>query len=170
MTSPLTCACIGALLLSPMAFADVRVTFLEGAPKDRFTFANISGCDLTDGELFLDLSTSPAGLVFDTSSEGAGVDVFQPLEITEGGQYLRSVPQVSDGDSQIILNFASFPKDTQISFTIDVDDTIGQREITVNGAEIVGAGFTLKTTHGENSAQFNQNAVAETKAVSCRSR
>ena len=170
MTSSLACVCIGALLLSPMALADLRITFSEGAPKDRFTVANISGCDLTEGELFLDLSTSPAGLIFDTSSEGAGVDVFQPLEITQGSEYLRSVPRVTDGDNQITLKLASLPKGAQVAFTIDVDDTMGQREITVNGAEIAGAEFTLKTTHGEHSARFNQNAIAETENTFCRSR
>jgi len=76
-----TRACLTTLataltLCATPAFADIEVTFLESAPKDRFTFTNTGACDLGPAVLSLDLAGSAAGLIFDTSGAGAGVEVF----------------------------------------------------------------------------------------------
>jgi hypothetical protein len=63
-----TLACALALQAAP-ALAQVGVRFVEGAPKDRFEFTNRSACALANTEITLDLSTSPAGLIFDTTSQ-----------------------------------------------------------------------------------------------------
>jgi len=87
-----TLALLATLITSPV-LADIEVTFLESAPKDRFTFTNTGACDLGPAVLSLDLSGSAAGLIFDTSGDGAGVEVFQPYETNLG--------QIRVSDSEI---------------------------------------------------------------------
>ena len=115
----------------------------------------------------IDLSSSAAGLIFDTTNQGAGVEVFQPLEFTRGQAMLTNTPKVKDGDNKVTLAFQDFKNGDAISFTIDVDDTIGQREITVSSSEITGAAFMVKTMSGSASAKFDGSATAQTKSGLC---
>ena len=167
MRSTLITTSLATLVLSTSAFADIRVKFDEGAPKDRFTISNVSGCTLEKGEVVIDLSSSAAGLIFDTTNQGAGVEVFQPLEFTRGQAMLSKMPKVKDGDNKVTLAFKDFKNGDAISFTIDVDDTIGQREITVSSSEITGAAFMVKTMSGSASAKFDGSATAQTKSGLC---
>lgn len=154
-------------VMASTAFADIRVEFDEGAPKDRFTISNLSSCALQQGQVLIDLSKSKAGLIFDTTGNGAGVEVFQPLEFTRGQKFLTNKPSVKDGDNRVLLAFRNFDAGSSISFTIDVDDTIGQREITVSGAEIEGAAFTYKSGSVAGEAFFNASAVAQLSVKGC---
>lgn len=158
---------ISVPILTQSATADIRIEFDEGAPKDRFTISNISGCALTEGEVFIDLSKSKAGLIFDTTGQGAGVEVFQPLEFTRGQNFLTNEPKVKDGDNSVRLVFADFDPNGSISFTIDVDDTIGQREITVSGSEIAGAAFTYQNGSKVLEAFFDTSATAQLEQTGC---
>mgnify|MGYP000660470572 CR=1 FL=1 len=129
---------IGFLSTGPL-LAGLEVRFVDGVPKDQFTVNNMGRCDLESATLRVDLSQSSGRLIFDVSEAGAGVEVFQPLEFIDGAEALRNVPSVVDGQDFIELQIASLKAGTSIAFTIDVDDTIGQREITVSGSEIAGA-------------------------------
>jgi hypothetical protein len=73
-------------------FADMFISFDEGAPKDRFTFSNTGNCAIEAATVKLDLSGSKSGLIFDVTENGEGVDVFQPLEITSGKNALLTMP------------------------------------------------------------------------------
>lgn len=148
------------LILSSPAFADVVVSFDEGAPKDRFTFHNTGACTLTAATLELDLSGSASGLIFDVTSTGAGVEVFQPLELVAGKAALTMLPTVKDGDNKLVLNIGALGPDERIAFTIDVDDTAGGREITVSGSEIEGAAVALTVENTSTRASFSSNAEA----------
>lgn len=128
-----------AVFVGKPALADLRVVFDEGAPKDAFRFENVSTCTVSDTSLELDLSTSEAGLIFDVTDAGQGVEVYQPFEVVQGAQALAVLPQVVDGQSKLVLEIKELAPGGEIEFTIDVDDTIGQREITVSGSEIEGA-------------------------------
>lgn len=72
------------IALPSAAIADLTVSFRDGAPKDRFTLSYDGVCALDDLDVQIDLGTAPAGLIFDTSGAGAGVEVFQPLEWVVG--------------------------------------------------------------------------------------
>lgn len=125
-----------ALLAAPsIASADLRVSFVEGAPKDRFEIKNTGACARAGSSVLLDLSTSAAGLIFDVTDQGAGVEVFQPLEIVAGAEALVTTPAVQDGQNQIQFDIASLSPGQAIGFTIDVDDTRGTRAITVSRSE-----------------------------------
>ncbi|MEM6693817.1 MAG: hypothetical protein AAF626_04045 [Pseudomonadota bacterium] len=144
--------------------ADLSAVFREGAPKDRFTFTALSGCLTGPLEITLDLSSSAAGLIFDTTPSGAGVQVFQPFEIVAGADRVVSVSDVADGDRTLILSLAKLPEGEAVSFTIDIDDTMGGREITVEGAEIAGARVVLRvdsTDAGALTAEATFDADAE---------
>lgn len=148
------------LLLSSAAFADVVVTFDEGAPKDRFTFHNTGACTINAATLELDLSGSQSGLIFDVTSTGAGVEVFQPLELVAGETALTTLPTVQDGDNKLVLDIGALGPNERIVFTIDVDDTAGGHEITVSGSEIEGAKVELTVENMSTSASFSSNAEA----------
>ncbi|MEL6921087.1 MAG: aggregation factor core [Pseudomonadota bacterium] len=155
-----------AAALSTAAHADIVVTFDEGAPKDRFTVENVGTCALTDAVVTIDLSGSASGLVFDVTESGAGVEVFQPFELVAGADLLSGTPTVSDGDNRVDMNVRSLGAGRQIAFTVDVDDTVGTRQITVSNSEIEGA--TVSVTSGDvtQAAMFGQRADARV-SLSC---
>jgi len=120
------------------SFADLQVQFIEGAPKDRFVVTNVGDCDLGAGQFEIDFSASNGGLIFDVTGSGAGVEVFQPFEITSGAQLLAAEPSITDGDKRARLDILGLGVNETIAFTIDVDDTNNTREITVANGEIAG--------------------------------
>lgn len=156
-----------AAVVATHALSDVNVRFIEGAPKDRFEIRNSSACALTATTVALDLSTSQAGLIFDVTASGAGVEVFQPFELTAGADALRAIPAVTDGQDKLALDIAALEPGQIIAFTIDVDDTIGQREITVSGSEISGASVQLATEADTRSATFDTTATASLPHSNC---
>ena len=141
------------------AHADVTVRFIEGAPKDRFVIANEGNCAIDVASVTIDLARTAGRLIFDVTDQGAGVEVFQPLEIVEGSGLLASVPSVRDGDRQITLAMGTLPAGGRVGFTIDVDDTVSSRQITVDGAEIDGGTVAL-TGSRRGTAVFGADARA----------
>lgn len=158
---------LAATLTPVMALADLDVRFDEGAPKDRFSFVNTGACTIENATLLLDLSGSSAGLIFDVTAQGAGVEVFQPLEITRGADGLAQIPRVRDGDNRIAFDLARLDPGASLSFTIDVDDTIGAREITVSDSEIEGASVTLTHAGKSSAATFTNRARATLDLTGC---
>ena len=156
-----------ACFFTAPAMAEVRVDFIEGAPKDRFVVSNLGTCPLKAADVSLDLSGSAAGLIFDVTASGAGVEVFQPFEVVKGEQYLTALPVVRDGDRRIELQIDGLPVGQSVVFTIDVDDTAGEREITVSDSEIRGATVSLRTAQVENTAMFDQSAQAVMPGPDC---
>lgn len=131
--------CLLVICFTKTAFANIEVTFIEGAPKDTFVIKNIGNCPLTNLTVKIDLSHSAGKLIFDTTATGAGVEVFQPFEVTNGSITLSSNNNVDDGDSSLILNIKNLAIKNLASFTIDVDDTLPISElgkIRVAGSEI----------------------------------
>lgn len=136
--------------------AELTVSFTEGAPKDRFDIINTGDCAIAPGLLTVDLSETAGGLVFDVTGTGAGVEVFQPFEVAAGSTALTALPRVTDGDTRIDLSLAALPAGAALAFTIDIDDTLGTRAITVTGSELSGA----MVRFGEQRAPFNARARA----------
>lgn len=156
-----------ALTVAHMANADLTVRFIEGAPKDRFQIENAGNCPIVNTALQLDLSTSKAGLIFDVSPAGEGVEVFQPFEIVAGADALGALNPVDDGQSDVTLQITELAPAGIIAFTIDVDDTLGTRAITVSGAEIEGATVRLEDDGVGHSAEFSKNAIANLTRPRC---
>ncbi len=158
-------------VLPAIAAANVIVRFDEGAPKDRFTVENSGACDLGPATVNIDLSESAGGLYFDTTDAGAGVQVFQPLEITAGADALSRIPVVKDGDTQIGLALRGLEAGQVVSFTIDVDDTLrhsarGQTQIT--GAEIAGGTVFLQANGAHKAmAVFDNTNTARLSVSDC---
>lgn len=165
----LTRTALLCLVLASPAAADLSMQFREGAPKDRFTLTNTGDCALSAMTVTLDLGAAPAGLIFDTTASGAGVEVFQPFELVAGAELLRKTPAVLDGDAAIVLPLRGLAAGESVAFTIDVDDTGGAREITVNGSEIAGARLVAEIGGQTLSAPFTEDAVATVKTYSCTS-
>jgi hypothetical protein len=160
-------ACL--ILSAATAQADLSVRFDEGAPKDRFTFTNTGDCALPAFTVTLDLGAAPAGLIFDVTGNGAGVQVFQPLALFAGQETLRSTPEVRDGDSTIVFDLNGLGAAAMLAFTIDVDDTGGAREITVNGSEISGARVVTAVNGTTSEGLFDETARAVVKMDDCAS-
>ncbi|MFK7746419.1 MAG: aggregation factor core [Roseobacter sp.] len=154
-------------MIASQGSADVRVIFTESAPKDRFTVENTGDCALDDLEVSIDLSASAAGLIFDVTGQGAGVQVFQPLELVSGAENLKNVPDVLDGDNMITLSMRSLAPSATVAFTIDVDDTVGTRATMISGAEIQGA-MIRATFRGQTiETEFSTDAVAVAALNGC---
>lgn len=161
-----TIAICAALIAGP-SLADVRVQFLEGAPKDRFIITNAGSCDIGPSEVVIDFANTTSGLIFDVTGDGAGVEVFQPFEVTEGAGLLASMPTISDGDQIATLAINALGAGQQVAFTIDVDDTAGAREITVTDDEMDGAVITLTTDGQSVSSSLGANAETLLTTAAC---
>ena len=157
------------MFLVPPAYADLQVRFDEGAPKDRFSFSNVGECDIGSTTLSIDLSGSPYGLIFDVTGTGAGVEVFQPFEVVDGSENLRAMPLVQDGDNQVSLELVGLKPGETLAFTIDVDDTKNNREITVSNSEFTGTRIVAKTEQETSDAFFEETTVAEITLQGCGS-
>ncbi|WP_170429727.1 aggregation factor core [Ruegeria arenilitoris] len=147
--------------------AGVQIRFIEGAPKDRFVLTNVGTCEVEASTLKIDLSQSAGRLIFDVAENGAGVEVYQPLEFVEGVDALRQLPLVVDGQNTIELEITSLAIGDKLAFTIDVDDTIGQREITVTGSEIEGATVSFADADETNTATFTSEALVNVTTKDC---
>jgi len=168
MFKPLTLTyALACALIATTAHADLAVRFDEGAPKDRFTLTNVGDCTLDATKVTVDLGTAPAGLIFDVTAAGAGVEVFQPFEVVAGADSLRSLPKVSDGEAAVTLDLKGLAAGKSVAFTIDVDDTGGGREITVSGSEIEGA--SVRIAGVMQQGVFNDRARAVVPTGSCSS-
>jgi len=158
-----------ALLLASPAMSDVLVEFDEGAPKDRFTVSNSGDCPLGPMRVVIDISTAPAGLIFDVTGAGAGVEVFQPFELVSGKELLTSEPSVSDGQTSVALDLSGLPTGQAVAFTIDVDDTTSDRQITVSGSEMSGAQVRIEAGNAAHSGVFDARALATVPLSECTS-
>ncbi len=157
-----TAICLALMAAGPAA-AQISVSFVDSAPTDIFEITNTSACPSGEMEVTIDLTGSEAGLLFDTTPTGVGVQVFQPFVLTRGAEYLTSVPQVADGARMITLSVKSLPGEGQIRFTIDVDDTLpqsGNGQIRVSGSEMAGAQVRLTGPAATLEADFGATGRA----------
>lgn len=165
-------------LLSVLAFLSIgfaqttlEVRFIESAPKDRFVISNLGECNLSNFVLTIDLTESKGKLIFDTTETGAGVEVFQPFEVTEGNIELASTDFVNDGDTILSLQISELDGNTKSSFTIDLDDTLENSDlgmIRVTGSEIEGATVNITTTNElQLSSNFSNKSTTSITLDSC---
>ena len=167
---PMKIAAIVFAVSATPALADIEVRFIEGAPKDRFTFtASSTLCGAGPVAIDLNMEGSTGKLVFDVTESGAGVEVFQPLEIVSGSEVLVRASDVTDGDQRLTFDLVSLDPGETFAFTIDVDDTLGAREITVSGSEIAGARVSIQIDGELRSAVLDETARATVKWPSCES-
>ena len=158
-----------ATCLATTAAADLAVTFRDGAPKDRFTITNTASCATGPLAVTIDLVGSPFNLIFDITGDGAGVEVFQPFELVAGADVVTGVTEVSDGDTQMTLMLAPMEMGGEVAFTIDLDDTVGSREITVNGSEIAGAMVRVSSDDALAEGMFDDTGTAQVILPTCLS-
>ncbi|SIS46160.1 hypothetical protein SAMN05421760_101839 [Neptunomonas antarctica] len=161
-----------ALMLLSVASvnASVMVNFLEGAPKDSFVITNTGQCSLQAVRVDIDLTNTTGGLIFDTTANGAGVEVFQPFEVTKGDIQLKDKASVNDGDKILSVIISSIQPNASVSFTIDVDDTMRKSErgmIIVSGAEIENGLVTVTQGSVASSGTFGRNSKAMVNMASC---
>ncbi|MFL4469083.1 aggregation factor core [Tateyamaria armeniaca] len=147
---------------SPALAADLTVTFRDGAPRDRFTLSYDGSCAAPAMQVDIDLGTAPAGLIFDITGAGAGVEVFQPLEWVVG---TARTSALSDGDTVVSLELDTLAPGETLAFTVDIDDTTSTRQITVDGSEMKGA--TLRA--GGQEAMFDATGTARVALPPCLS-
>ena len=159
-----------AVFTAVPAFADIEVRFVEGAPKDRFVFtATENFCASGPVAITVNLEDSAGALIFDVTDSGAGVEVFQPFEVVSGAEFLLGTSAVSDGDVALTLELSALTPQSPVAFTIDVDDTLGGREITVAGSEILGGTVSVAIEGVVKEATFNERAVALIAWSACQS-
>ena len=173
MTKLLPFIVILTLCVIQSAQANIEVHFLEGAPKDKFVIKNTGNCLLKNLLVEIDLSQSVGKLIFDTTASGAGVEVFQPFEVTEGDIKLATQKTVQDGDAKLALNISTLSSGKSASFTIDVDDTLAVSElgkIRVAGSEIKN-GLVKIRLNNQNLVEgvFGSNSKATVLNSSCSS-
>lgn len=132
------------------------VQFADGAPKDSLTFQN-NGCPLTEATIVIDLRDTAAGLIFDVTSEGAGVEVFQPVEAQSGDVIISPV---ADGGQVLHLYVPVFASGETLRLTADLDDTTSNRQITVDGSEMAGATISISYGGKFETAPFDANGNA----------
>ena len=171
-------------LLAPHLHADSTQTgceiramgqFIEGAPTDRFIFTNESDAGWSISRLELELGSSTGNLIFDTTDQGAGVDVFQPFKSETGSAALLSQPTVDDGDQRLELVFSHFKPSESFQFTIDLDDQLSDSDlgqIRISDSEIQGATVQINVVSDTGqtttlSAEFDQSSALRVVGNGC---
>ena len=104
----------------------MRVEFFESSPKDLFIIGNVSAPGWRVTELAILLEGSRGALLFDTAYGGAGLSVYQPLEIAESDIPVR-LAEVQDGSRVLTLGFEPAQPllpGGELTITIDLDDTV----------------------------------------------
>ena len=150
----------GLVFAATSSAAEIRFSFIENAPKDRFSIINGAACETGPIEVIIDLSTSAGKLVFDTTEAGVGVEVYQPFDLVAGTEFVLSATPVSDGDHMVHMALSDLPPGAEVGFTIDVDDrlengALGQTRVA--GSEIEGAAATvISRTSGAVSGRYDQ--------------
>ena len=160
-----TATCVEAPADGPSASA----RFIEGAPTDRLELRNTSAGGWQISRFVWQLAPSRGRLIFDVTSAGAGVQVFQPLRVVSVGANapkLVEVPQVRDGDESLSIRFQRFTGQQVFAATMDLDDRLGAREITVSGSEIAGAVLRIDFTRSPAERQ-TLNLVFNDQALAC---
>ena len=132
---------------------DLRVRFVESAPRDRFTLENRSTPQWSVTSASLKLAPSAGRLIFDTEAGGTGVEAIADFREERSTAKLRRVSKLRDGGEEVTLDFSSFEAGEDFTFSIDVDDRLKQSElgqIRVRGGEIDGARveFVLRAPGG----------------------
>ncbi len=154
--------------IATTAEADLDVRFIEGAPKDRFVISSATGlCTDEAAAITVDLGPSAGKLIFDVTGAGAGVEVFQPFDLVSGGDQVIEAPKVVDGDTRVTLLVSDLAPGAEVAFTIDVDDTINAREITVSRSEITGAQAMIAVGGVEATGTFDESARAKVPWSGC---
>ncbi len=156
-----------ALLASP-GFADITVRFVESAPKDRFVISSDT-CPLQNVAVNIDLAGSAGGLIFDVTSAGAGVEVFQPVEVQSG---TVTAQPVVDGDQQLSFEISDLRAGDDVIISADLDDVLVNSslgQIRVAGSELNGTAVQMTIAGEKQSAVFAQDANTVVLAHSCLS-
>ncbi len=157
--------------LSQAVNADISVSFREGAPKDRFTITNSGVCEYEKLRLRIDLTDSVGKLIFDTTQQGEGVEVFQPFETADSGLSLVGATSVKDGQKLLDIAIETLGPNKSLSFTIDVDDTLTNSElgnIRVSRSEIAGGTVQLSLENNEAyQSVFGTDTVAVLSVPAC---
>ena len=152
--------------------ANMDIAFVESAPKDWFSLTNSSECVLEKINMTVDLSSTAGKLIFDTTSAGEGVEVFQPFETREGNVKLTSAETVLDGENRLSVFVDTLAPGQSVSFTIDVDDTLPNSElgnIRVSDSEMVGGMVSLQVGEQPNvTGTFNSQALISLPLPDCR--
>lgn len=162
---------LAVFIIAQAARADLSVRFEESAPKDRFIITNGSSCEVATAFLAVDLGGSRSGLIFDTVSGGAGENVSQPLEVSDGEAFLASVPRVSDGATNVGIEVTGLKSGGRIVLTVDVDDSVpsGPRGVQmISGSEIEGAIVALDIPgEARQEAAFNDRGDVRLVLPTC---
>lgn len=161
---------LGLCLLATPSLADVSIAFDEGAPKDRFMIVYTGDCPLGPTDVIVDLTGSDGALVFDVAEGGAGVEVFQPVDVVMGAEDIAGVSVVEDGGRSVTIRFDRMEPMQHAAFTVDVDDTAGARPTVVSGSEIRGATARVEQLGGGVlEGTFDETARAIVRVPGCLS-
>lgn len=119
----------------------------------------------------VDLSGTLGKLIFDTTSAGEGVEVFQPFETRNGEIQLTSAESVLDGENQLSVMVTNLAPGQSVSFTIDVDDTLADSElgnIRVSDSEMTGGTVSLSLGGQPTlTGTFNSDAEISLPSPDC---
>ena len=154
--------------LAPPAFADITVRFVESAPKDRFVIASDT-CPLRNVDVLIDLTGSAGALIFDVTAAGAGVEVFQPVEV-QSGTVVAS--PVTDGDQQLSFSINELRAESEVIISADLDDVLADSslgQIRVAGAELDGAAVRMTIAGESQTVVFEDGANTVVLPHSCLS-
>lgn len=145
--------------LSCPAVAQIDALFSEDTPKDIFTLTN-TGCSIRGVSVVLDMTGSYGSLIFDTEGSAEGSDAPQPFEAVSGA--MRDV-SVEDDTSVLRLTVPDWPKDGEVSFTLDVDDVLRHGELgrtKISGREIAGTEIRINTPDASGFGVFDNTRRA----------
>lgn len=126
-------------------------------------------CPLRNVDVLIDLTGSAGALIFDVTAAGAGVEVFQPVEV-QSGTVVAS--PVTDGDQQLSFSINELRAESEVIISADLDDVLADSslgQIRVAGAELDGAAVRMTIAGESQTVVFEDGANTVVLPHSCLS-
>jgi len=101
---------------------------------------------------------------------GAGVEVFQPLDVVDQNPLVLAISEISDGDQTLDIGLDEMTPGAKIRVTFDMDDTLTNSslgQIRVSRSEIEGASAMTNLAIDTPSAQFDAEGVVVIPQPAC---
>ena len=143
-------------LITTDGFAGVSGRLVEGAQQNRLDPLEAWDCALHAKDCTIDLSKPQDTHIFDVTVRNVGVGASQLFEILCDQNTIASNSAVFGGQNKPNSRVSTPSTDGSGAFNINVDDSLGKREIAVTGLEIAGSTVVSVGQDPQQRASFSR--------------
>ena len=143
-------------LITTDGFAGVSGRLVEGVQQNHLDPVEPGDYALQANDCTIDLSKPQVTNIFDVTVRNVGVGASQSFEILCDQNAIASNSAVFGGQNKLNSHVSTPSSDGSGAFKINVDDTLGKREIAVTGLEIAGSTVASVGQEPQQRASFSR--------------